>query len=442
MSKDKKITRREFIEKGAFGTAGMAFASTFGMPTILANSAPSDAIGIGVIGIGFQGSQLLKRAMDVPGTEIRAVCDTYTANLESALNTVKDKNPDVKGYKDYQKLLENKDIDAVIIATPDHWHMKMTCDAADAGKDIYVEKNMTRTVAEAKEIVKAVKRNKIVLQLGHSARSSASNWRAREIYKSGLLGDVSLVKISRFRNTAWGAWVWDIPSDASPQTVDWERFLGSAPKRPFDSDRFFRWRKYWDYGTGVAGDLLSHEFDGVNFIMELGIPETCVATGGIYYWKDGREVPDVLNVIYDYPDKGLAISWNSTFSNSRYGNESKKQIFGQNATLESEQEGMNVFLEPYGEKNLGIIEKLREQKTKKGEEIKKGEAIPVYTYSREEGLYFTSHMQNFIDCIRTREKPRCNIDVGFEVAVTAIMSAIAYRQKKMVTWNPVRQEVI
>jgi len=450
MSTDKKITRREFIEKSAMGTAGLTIASTFGAPTILANPNPSDVVGVGVIGIGIRGSGLLRQVMGVPGTQVRGLCDAYTGYMERALNIVKPVNPDVRSYKDYRRLLENKDINAVIIATPDHLHAVMTCDAAGAGKDIYVEKNMTHTIPEAKDIVKAVKRNKRILQLGHQASSSPANWRAREIYKSGILGQVSLIKISMFRNTASGAWVYNIPSDASPQTVDWDRFLGNAPKRPFDSDRFFRWRKYYDYGTGVVGDLLSHEFNGVNFIMGIGIPKTCVASGGIYYWNDGRDVPDVFNVIYDYPDKGLAIIFYSTFSNSSFGIETGMQICGDNATFlgrgEGGGSGFSVFLEPYGERNLEILDKLAAEKGIKQEKDSRGRKrrvpFPVYDFSREEGLYFTSHMENFIDCVRTRERTRCNEDDGFEVSVTSIMSVIAANEKRQVTWDPVRQEVV
>jgi len=447
MSSDKKITRRRFFKKGALGTAGIALASTFGAPTVRATPNPSDVIGIGIIGVGVRGIEHLRDIMRIPDAQIRGICDIYTGHMERALKTIND--PNVKTYSDYRNLLENRDIDAVIVATPDHLHAKMTIDAAEAGKDIYVEKCLTRTISEAKAIVKAVKRNKIVFQLGHQGRSSPSNARAKEIYNSGILGPVTMVRISTFRNSEIAQWRWysnysnfNVPSDADPEHIDWNKFLGDAPKRAFNLRRFFHWRCYWDYGTGIAGDLLSHQWDAVNDIMEVGIAKTCVASGGIYYWDDDREAPDVWNVIYEYPDKNLAITYSCEFQNSHYGSE--LQLFGKNATLEGGR-GLRVFLEPYGERNREMLKKLMEQqKGEKAEALRRGrgETIPIYTYTGEPGLYFTSHMQNFINCVRSREKPRCHIDAAFEEAVTAIMSVIAYKEKRQVTWDPVRQEVV
>lgn len=445
MSTSEIISRRNFIGKGTVGAAGLLLSNTIGKCTLQAYSNPSDIIGIGIIGVGVRGIQLLGEALKTPGTQIRGICDIYTGHMERAVKTVND--PNVKTYSDYRSLLENPDIDAVIIATPDHWHSKMTCEAADAGKDIYVEKCLTRTIPEAKDMVNAVKRNKRILQLGHGGRSSPMSARARELYQSGILGKVTQVRISTFRNSVEAQWRWyssysnfTIPPDANPQNIDWDKFLGSAPKRQFDLRRFFHWRCYWDYGTGIAGDLLSHQYDAVNDIMEIGIPKTCVASGGIYYWDDDRETPDVWNVIYEYPDKGLTLTYSCEFNNGHYGSE--LQLFGKNATLEQGNGGLQVFLEPYTERNNAIIEKLRKEKSAKGEEVGRRTPLPVYTYVREEGLYFTSHMQNFTDCVRSREKARCNEDVGFEEAVTSIMSVIAYNEKRQVTWDPIKQEVV
>ena len=441
----KKVTRRSFLELSTLGTAGLSFAGMLGAPSLRAGGNPSDTIGLGIIGVGVRGSQLLREAMRVPGTQMRAICDIYTGHMERAVKAVN--NPDLKTYTNYNELLNNPDIDAVIIATPDHWHSKMTCDAADAGKDVYLEKCMTRTIPEAKDIVTAIKRNKRIFQLGHGGRSSSVSLRAREIYNSGILGKVTQVRIATFRNSVEPQWRWyssynnfTIPSDADPEHIEWDKFLGSAPKRAFDLRRFFHWRCYWDYGTGIAGDLLSHQYDAVNDIMGVGIPKTCVCSGGIYYWDDDREVPDVWNVVYDYPERGLSITYSCEFNNGHYGTE--LQLLGKNATLEKGWGGIQVFLEPYTDRNREIIEKLREEKRAKGEEVGRREALPVYSYSRGDGMYVTGHMQNFIDCVRLREKARCNEDVSFEEAVTSIMSVIAFQQKRQVTWDPVTQEII
>ena len=184
--------------------------------------------------------------------------------------------------------------------------------------------------------------------------------------------------------------------------------------------------------------MFSHSYDALNFILDLGIPKTCVASGGVYFWKEKREVPDVFNAVWDYPERSLVLTFNSTFSNSSQGIETGTQIFGQNASYA----GGRVFLEPVTDRNIEIISELRKQREEKGEDVGRGEAIPVYTYTREDALYFTSHMQNFIDCVRSREKPRCHEDVAFEEAVICIMSVIAYKEGRKVTWDSVRQEVV
>jgi len=400
---------------------------------------PLEAVGIGLIGVGSRGKRHVTEVMATPGTELRAVCDIYTKRLDWAVKTGKERAPNIKGYKDYRELLADKDVDAIIVATPDHWHSKMTIEGAVAGKDVYVQKCLTRTIGEAKAIVKAVKDNKRVLQLGHTRRSQPIYHRMKEIYGTGLLGQVSIVNITMFRNTAEGAWIWEIEPDGGPDTIDWEEFQGNAPKRDFDADRYFRWRKYWDYGTGISGDLLSHEWDAVNFIMDLGIPSTCIASGGIYEWKDKREVPDVFNVVYDYPDKKLAVVWNCTFANSAFGISTGTEIFGKNAAIRYHYKGgyVEVYVEPESDTDLGFIEEL----TKEQPDIRSGKA-PLYRYAEDDKLYVTSHFQNFVECVRSRAKPRCCEDHAFQEAVTAVMSVEAYKGRKMVAWDPASQTIV
>lgn len=408
----------------------------------LAGRSPFDAIGIGLIGVGDRGKRHLTEVMDTPGTQLRAVCDIYKPRLAYAVDTVRKFNPEVRGYSDYRKVLDDPGVDAIIVATPDHWHSRITVDGANAGKDIYVQKCLTRTLPEAKAIVNSVKANKSVLQLGHTRRSEPLYHRMREIYGSGVLGPVSSANITMYRNTASGAWDWKIEPEGSPETIDWAQFLGSAPQRPFDPDRFFRWRKYWDYGTGISGDLLSHEWDALNFVMDLGIPATCIASGGIYCWKEKREVPDVLNVVYDYTARGLAVMWNCTFSNSASGINTGTHILGKNASLKYDYSDklMQVFLEPLVEEGMEHIRDIKADRKKTGQKCDCG--TPLYSFARDEQSYATSHFQNFIDCVRSRQKTRCNEDAAFEEAVTSIMSVIAYKEKRLVRWDPVKQEIV
>ncbi len=422
-----------------------------GAPAIISKRNPADKIGIGLIGCGDRGKQHMTEILNTSDARFSAVCDVFNKRLDYAVNLVKKQNPEVKGYDNYRRLLEDKNVDAIIVATPDHWHSKMTIDGADAGKDVYCQKCFTRTVEEAKAMVQAIKRNKRILQLGHTRRSQAVYHRMKEVYGTGVLGRVSIVNITMFRNSAQGAWDWTIEPEGNPETINWNEFLGSAPQREFDADRYFRWRKYWDYGTGISGDLLSHEWDAVNFVMGLGIPSTCIASGGIYFWKEKREVPDVLNVVYDYPERQLAVTWNSTFSNSASGIDVGTHIYGKNATIHYGRgdAGMEVFLEPASKTNLKFFDEAsRGERAQSGAEGKtakpavRDEKVPLYTYARGDNLVVTSHFQNFLDCVRSRERTRGNEDTALEEAATAIMSVVAYKEKRMVRWDPVNQRIV
>jgi predicted dehydrogenase len=426
--------------QGVLRRTGVTEVNTAKAPALQFRRNPLESIGIGLIGVGSRGRRHLTEIISTPGVHVAAVCEIYEPRLGWALATAREAGQDVKGYRDYQELIADKSVDAIIIATPDHWHARMVIDGCAEKKDIYVQKCLTRTLHEAKEIVTAVKESDRVLQLAHTRRSEPIYHRMREIYDTGILGPVSLVNITMFRNTGSGAWDWEIEPEGSPETIDWQQFLGPAPKREFDPDRFFRWRKYWDYGTGISGDLLSHEWDAANFVMKAGIPETCIASGGIYYWKGNREVPDVLNVVYDYPEKGLSITWNCTFANSAYGLNTGTHIYGKNASLKYNYSDkiMEVFLEPYHETDAEHIRAIRSA----GRESENDCSEPLYTFVRGDELYVTSHFQNFIDCVRTRQRPRCNEDDAFEEAVTAIMSVISYKEQRLVRWDPIAREIV
>ncbi len=445
MSVNTWITRRKFIEKSALGIAGLSLAGT----SAARGANPSDMVGIGIIGVGTKGHRHLKEVLKIPGVKVRGICDLYTGHTERALKIAGD--PNLKTYKDYRRLLEDKDIDAVIIATPDFWHAKMTIDAADAGKDIYVEKCMSRTIPEAKAMVKAVKENKRILQLGHQGRSNPLHRKAKELVESGAIGKVCVVRITMYRNSTIGGWRFYsdysnavTPSDADEKHIDWKRFLGDLPYKPFSERRFFHWRCYWDYGTGLAGDLLSHKYDDANLICSLGIPGTCVASGGIHYWKDDREVPDVLHALYEYPDKGISITFGTMFVNQYYGE--TIQIMGKDGTIDIGRNGLRMFLESYTEENKAILKKLADERKAKGEKFVRPTDIPVYTYTTDKSEYPKSrqamHMENFVDCIRTRQKPRCSEDEGLEEAVTSVMSVIAFKEKRQVAWDKSKQEVV
>jgi len=483
MSVKCKITRRNFLQKSVKNTAALVFGA--GISTyyakrgsILKNS-PNDTIGLGIIGVGIRGKQLLsaiglvhpeeakrqsQRAADyygpdvseqvtLPKLELRGVSDVYKGSLKYGMDIAEASGSRATAYDDYRKMLENKDIDTVIISTPDHWHATMGIDAANAGKDIYIEKCMTHTIQEAKDLVKAVKINKRVLQLGHQGRQDEIYKKAKEYVENGTFGDITLVQTFTNRNSAKDAWQHRIPEDASPETVDWGKFLGKAPLRKFDLNRIYRWKCFWDYGTGISGYYLTDEWDAVNHIMGIGIPHSAIASGGVYYWKDGREVPDVFQVTLEYPERDLAVTYNATLA--AYQNRGQL-YYGSDAMMDLKG-GINVFVDKYSKKyqkkvRYGEIRFLNPMLAyqKQIEEITSAtekwtiDTGLLYTFTPEEPMADTTmlHLKNFFDCMRSRKQTDCNEDIGFCEAITAHMATQSYLQGRKIVWDPIRKEIV
>ncbi len=396
--------------------------------------------------------------------EFKGICDIYDINAEKAIQAASNLHREgtdgkqgaaPKRYRTYQELLAADDIDAVIIATPDHWHAQISIDAANQGKHVYCEKPMTWTVPETYEVVRAVKENNVVFQLGHQLRQTESYFKAREAIQKGVLGKISLVEVTTNRNHPTGAWVYPIDEQAGPQNIDWDQFLGPAPYHPFSLKRFFRWRCWWDYSTGLSGDLFTHEYDAMNQILELGIPDSAVSSGGIYFYKDGRTVPDVLNQVYEYPDQDLSLLYSATLaSDKRRG----RVIMGHDAYMEVGSD-LKIYVDPGSTKYKQKIQdniidpELPIYSFTPG--MKQVDAITSATeqYFAGRGLLFTYrggkrvdtshlHIKEWIDCIREGTQPSCNVDVGFEEAMTAHMGTIAYRENRKVYWDPDKQKIM
>jgi len=443
MNEPSDVGRRQFLRNMTAAGAGLT-AALSGAPAILAQRNPNDRLGIACIGVGTRGYFLMKQFEEVPGAEIRIICDLYEGNIKRAKENCK--NPDARVVREWEKAVTDKDVDAVIIATPDFWHAPMTIRAADAKKDVYVEKGWCTRLDDAKKMRRAVKDNRVVMQLGHNYNSMPTFTKAREIFHSGILGKVPVVRTYIDRTGKYPEWQFfqdydknEMPKDAGPETIDWNRFIANAPKRPFDAQRFFMWRCYWDYGTGIAGDLLSHLWDSVNMVMGMGIPETAVTQGGNYFWKGDRDVPDMWHVLFDYPRKELAVTFNCTFNSTHCGEVA--QFLGRDATLEV----APGFCRTYdGEWKPGYEEKLAQARKRAADmDLRPTEAVvaPDYSFTRGE-LEVSSHWQNFIDCVRTRETPRCGVDRAFEEAAALLMSVEAFKREKKVRWDAAREQIV
>lgn len=265
----------------------------------VSSKSPNEKIRIATIGMGIIGFIDTDTALNVPGTELVAVADTYSGRRTHAREVY---GPEVKAYTDYREILDRKDIDAVLVCTPDHWHAQMAIDAMKAGKSVYCEKPMVQKVEQGAEIISAQKATGAVFQVGSQYASSILYDKVRDVIASGAIGKINSIEARYNRNSAIGAWQYSIPTDASPETCDWDRFLGSAPKIPFDATRFFRWRNYKDYGTAVAGDLFVHLLTGIHHATGSYGPNRVAGFGGTRYWQDGRDVPDFVMALYDYAE--------------------------------------------------------------------------------------------------------------------------------------------
>lgn len=470
---------------------------------------------LGIIGFGIRGKQLMRaigfaepkyidglieaqkknpddtrydeyKEQDDLNVVINGVCDIFDVYSDAARLTGSNINregsggtfgPSPKVYRNYREMLAADDIDAVIIAAPDHWHGTISMEAARAGKHVYCEKPMTWTVPETYMLRNIIRETGVVFQLGHQGRQTASYQKAAEIISNGLLGEVNLIEVCTNRNTPNGAWVYPIIEGSNPGTIDWKQFEGDAERikeynsymrsaglekymgpderSKFSLERFFRWRCWWDYSTGLSGDLLTHEYDAVNQIMKVGIPASASSSGGVYFFKDGRTVPDVLQTVFEWPDKNLSMLYSATLASSR---KRGKVFMGHDASMEV----ADVLTltadrnsERYADKiSKGIIPtdtpfftyvpgQSKVDAVTSATELYFAQRGLLYTYVNGKRYDTTHlHMREWLECIRQGLTPSCNIDQAFEEAMTAHMGTRAYLEGRTMYWDREKEEIV
>jgi predicted dehydrogenase len=472
-------------------------------------------IRLGIIGYGIRGKQLLRAAgfiepaliddwkeaarlnsndtryreymeQESLNVEVTGVCDVFDTYAEAAVLSGSNIHREgasgtfgtpPKRYRHYRDMLAADDIDAVIIATPDHWHGTMAIDAARAGKHVYLEKPMSWTVPETYMIRDAVKQSGVVFQFGHQGRQTDSYLNAKQIIEKNILGPVSLIEVCTNRNDPNGAWVYPIHEEASPETIDWKqfegnkdrikeyldymqsnglmRYVGPEPRDRFDLKRFFRWRCWWDYSTGLSGDLLTHEYDAVNQIMEVGIPYSATSSGGVYFFKDGRTVPDVLQTSFEFPDRDLTLLYSATLASER----SRGKVFmGHDASMELSS-SLIVKADPSSTRYAAQIEQgIIKPDTPlisyvPGQENVDAISSATELYFAQRGLLYAYvngkrydttylHIREWVECIRNGGTPSCHIDAAFEEAITAHMGTRAYLEARTMYWDKDKEEIV
>ncbi len=393
-------TRRTFLKQAAVGAAILAYPST---KVLGAN----DRVRVGMIGVGDRGNDLLDQVRSVPDVDLVVMADIYSRRRDQA----KSKVPGIQTVSDYRRLLDMKDIDGVIVASPLHIHARHFLDTLAAGKDLYAEKTMTWSIPEADKCLGAAKASDRVVQIGLQHESSGSLADAKQWIKDGSVGKVTHVESWMSRNTPHGKgqWVRPVPSDCTAQNVDWSAFLNGRPDRPFDGFKLINWRLFWEFAGGNCAENMVHQIAWIMTALDLPLPSAAYMSGGVFSEKDGREVPDTIAVTLDFP-KDVVVTWQSTFSNKHY--ELGDRILGSDGTLE------HHFEE--------VLQYWPEKTNRPNGESTKGKA------------HDQDHMKNWIDCIRSRGTPNAPAEVGYRSAIAVHMANLSYKKKKRMTLEEAR----
>lgn len=446
-------SRRGFITKLAKGVVGASL-----LPNIITAAdrqrniqslyrvnekySANDQIQIALIGAGGMGTADTNTAITVPGVKLIAACDLYDGRLADAK---KKWGNDIATTRDYREILERKDVDAVIIATPDFWHKDISVAAMNKGKSVYCEKPMVHDITEGPAVVEAQQKNgKVVYQVGSQGMSSLGNEKAKQLLKEGAIGKLNYAEGFWARMSPTGAWQYPIPADASPKTVDWTAYLEHAPKREFDPLRFFRWRNYRDYGTGVSGDLFVHLFSSLHFVTGSIGPEKVMATGGLRYWKDGREVPDIMLGMFDYPETEVHPAFNLSLRVNFVdgtGGTNYLRMVGSEGSMTVEWDKVTLYRNRnHVDASDPLTQGKKDADTGKQYVYDRKDMLPPekLEYVAEEGYkgaHF-DHFYNLFNAMRTGGKVSEDALFGYRAAAPALLCNDSYFQNRIIHWDP------
>lgn len=398
--------RRGFLEQAVLGAApSRAYARSSALRA-------NDRVRVGMIGVGNRGQDLLEEVLQVPNVQLVAMADIYSRRRDEAKKQV----PDIQTFDDHRRLLDLKNIDAVIVSSPLHTHARHFLDTLASGKELYSEKTMTWSIPEAEQCLAAATQSGRIIQIGLQWESSGALLEARKWIKDGMVGKVTQVESWMSRNTrrGEGQWVRPVPSDCTAQNVNWSAFLNGRPDRPFDPYRLINWRLFWEFSGGNLTENMVHQIAWIMTALDLPLPTAAFMSGGVFSEKDGREVPDTIAVTLDFPDD-IVVTWQSTFSNKHFG--LGEHILGSDGTIEH----------GWGESDMV-----------NGED---GEFVRYYPekVNRPHGAALTGetpdqdHMANWIECVRSRKTPNASVEIGYRSAIAVHMANLAYRHKQRVT---------
>jgi predicted dehydrogenase len=417
---------------------------------------PNDKIRIATIGMGIMGNVDLTTALKVPGVELAAACDLYNGRLER----VKERyGKDIFTTRDYREILNRKDIDAVIIATSDNWHARISMDAMNAGKSVYCEKPMVHKISEGYEVIATRDKTKKTMQVGSQRVSSIVYRKAKELYKSGEIGQLNCIEASFDRQDALGAWEYTMPTDGSPQTVDWDRYIEGMSKIPYDAKKFFWWRNYRDFGTGVAGDLFVHLLSGIHVMTDSKGPEKIFASGQLTYWKDERDVPDVMVGILHYPESPEHPSFQVTLRVnfvSGAGDKGLTRFIGSEGVIEMTDNGFIVShsimskapgiggwdaFDTYPKAMQEELLKRYNQKYSQADQTRPVKADIKYEAPEGYDEHF-EHFTNFFEGVRSGAPVVEDPVFGFRACAPCLACNDSNFQKKIINWDPVNMKVV